>query len=426
MSLGAWQRIKLAYRSLTSTLASPQSWLLEALGGLPSSSGMYVSESSALKITAVSAAVRILAESVGFLPLIVFERLSGGGKRRATEHPLYRPLHDEPNPYMSSVTWRETGQGHLALWGNSYSEIEWGAHGQVKALWPLLPNRVWPEVKNNQFAYHVHSDKAGEVILMPGDVLHIPGLGFDGIKGYSPVTLAREALGLALATEKFGATFFLNGSRASGVLEVPASLEGPASANLRKSFADANSGLDNVGKTILLEDGVKWRQLSIPNNDAQFLETRKFQVTEIARMFRIPPHMLADLDRATFSNIEHQSLEFVIFTLGPWLRRWEQELNRKLFSAQEKRRYFIEFNVDGLLRGDIASRYAAYNTGRNGGWLSADDIRELENMNPLPGGAGKIYWMPVNMVDASKPRPEPVAPPAPAPAPEKPESQPTE
>lgn len=397
--------------------------LVALLGISPiTSSGVPIDERNALTIPAVFAAVRVLAESVAYLPLLVYERLPGGGKERASGHPLYELLHDQPNKYMTSVTFRETLQAHLSLWGNAYAEIEWGGNGEARALWPLLPNRVLPEVNKGFLFYRVSLPDGGQQVLAPEDVLHIPGLGFDGIKGYSPVTLTREALGLAKAGEEFAARFYQNGVAVSGILEHPGQLGEEAANRLRSSVEGRHAGLGQAHRMMILEEGLKFSS-SMPLKDAQFLEGRKFQISEIARMFRVPPHMLADLERATFSNIEHQSLEFVIFTLGPWLRRWEQELTRKLFASQGRRRYLIEFNIDGLLRGDITSRYGAYAVGRQWGWLSADDIRELENQNPLPDKAGKIYLTPLNMADAAAPVKPPVVKPAPSAPAEKPSDQ---
>jgi len=391
-------------------LTNPSLWR-ELFGITQSAAGPYVTPASALKNTAVMCAHRVLAESVGYLPLITYERIPGGGKKRATDLPLYSLLHDEPNRYMSSVTFRETLQGHLCGWGNAYAEIQWGAHGQPIALWPLLPNFVNPEVREGTLRYWVTLPDGQFTSMSPDDLIHIPGLGFDGLRGYSPITMAREALGLAFAGEELAGRFYRNGPNVSGVLEHPGTLSEDAAKRLRESIERRHSGLSNAYRVMILEDGLKFTQ-SMPLKDAQFLEGRKFQISEIARMYRIPPHMLADLDRASWGNIEHMSLEFVIFSLGPWLRKWEQELNRKLFSAQARKRYFIEFNVDGFLRGDLKSRYDAYAVARLNGWMNANDILELENRNPIPGG--DVYWQPMNVgvLGAPAPVPEPKAAPA--------------
>jgi len=381
----------------TSGLARPESWLVDALGGRPVASGIKVTEETALRSTAVYGSVRIISETIASLPLLVYERLEKG-KQTAVNHPLYTVLHDQANSEMTSFTFREVLQGHLLLWGNAYAEIEKNNAGQIIGLWPLRPDRTWPErdSKTGEIVYKtILSDGTG-VILPKDRVLHIPGFGFDGLIGYSPIHIAREAVGLALATEEFGAKFFGQGTRLSGVLEHPGKLTKEALERLKESWVQAYSGLSNSHRIAILEEGMKWQQIGVPPEDAQFLETRKFQVTEIARIFRVPPHMLADLDRATFSNIEHQSIEFVVHTIRPWLVRWEQAILWKLFTPAERKRYFAEFKVDGLLRGDIKSRYEAYAIGRQNGWLSANDIRELENMNPIPDG--DIYLVNGNMI----------------------------
>lgn len=383
-----------------STLANPDSWLVEALGGRPAASGVNVNESTAMRFTAVFAAVRVLAETIASLPLPVYRRLVPRGKERAPEHPLYQVLHDRANDEMTSFTWRETSMGHLCLWGNTYSEIEFGKDGYVRALWPLRPDKTWPErePRTGKLVYKTILPDGTGAVLPAYRVLHIPGLGFDGLMGYSPVRLAREAIGLGLAAEEFGARFFANDARPGAVLEYPGKLSKEAKDNLRRSWEEMHQGLNKRHRIAILEEGMKLHEIGIPPEDAQFLETRKFQVVEIARIFRVPPHMLADLERSTFSNIEHQSIEFVVHTIRPWLVRWEQVINWKLFTEAERKIYFAEFLVDGLLRGDIESRYRAYAVARQWGWMSANDIRELENMNPVPGG--DVYLIPLNMVPA--------------------------
>lgn len=365
-----------------------------------SNTGLSVTETTALSVVAVYACVRILSETVASLPLFLYKRLDRG-KQRAGDHPLYPLLHDVPNPEMNSFTFRETLMAHLVTWGNAYAEIEWDSYTKVKALWPLRPDRmqVWRE--NDQIVYKYYlPNSAGMVTLPAYRVWHIPGLGFDGLVGYPPITLAREAIGLSLATEEFGARFFGSGAAPGGVLEHPGKLSKDAQDNLRKSWNEMHSGLSNQHRLAILEEGMKWNKIGIPPDDAQFLETRKFQKNEIASFFHIPPHMIGDLERATFSNIEEQALEFVVYTMRPWLVRWEQSINQKLLNPDERADYFAEFLVDGLLRGNIQARYQAYATGRQWGWLSANDIRELENQNPLPGEEGDIYLNPMNMVPA--------------------------
>jgi len=370
------------------TLSNPDRWLVEELGGGKAKSGVVVNEQSALRVTAYLAAVKIISETVASLPLIVYRRLQPRGKERAPDHPLYTVLHDQVNSEMTAYQFRETLQGHILNWGNGYAEIERDGAGRVIGLWPLLPDRTWPERDpvTQRIRYRTTLPD-GEQVLLPFErVLHIPGFGFDGLVGYNPVKLAREAIGMALATEQFGAEFFGQGATPSGVVEYPRALSEEAYNRYVKDIREAYEGLSRAHRLMILEEGMKYTQVTIPPEEAQFLETRKFQVSEIARIFRVPPHMLGDLERATFSNIEHQSIEFVVHTIRPWLVRWEQAIRMKLLTPAERREFFAEFLVDGLLRGDIESRYNAYAVGRQNGWLSANDIREMENMNPIPGG----------------------------------------
>jgi HK97 family phage portal protein len=295
----------------------------------------------------------------------------------------------------------ETLQAHVCNWGNAYAEIQRDQAGLPIALWPLLPDRTRPErdAATRQIVYRT-TVGAGQYVLLPAsNVLHVAGLGFDGLLGYSVVRQARECIGLGLATEEYGARFFSNGVRPSGVLEVDGELSEVAYERLRKA-AGAHQGLENAHRYMVLEAGAKWKQTSIAPEDAQFLETRQFGVTEICRWYRMQPHKVFELSRATFSNIEHQNIEHNVDTIAPWLRRWEQALDRRLVAPSERETYYVKFNQAGLLRGDIASRYKAYSIGRQWGWLCVDDIRELEEMNPLPNGQGQTFLAPLNMVPA--------------------------
>ena len=380
------------------------------LGGLTflfgqTAAGKVVNERSAMQTTAVYACVRILAESIAGLPLHVYT-YQGKGKERVPEHPLYRLLHDAPNPEMTSFVFRETLMAHLLLWGNAYAQILRDGRGQVVGLYPLLPDRM--DVNRDSrtgdlyYLYTRNAEEnpnfkgAGQIRLNRMDVLHIPGLGFDGLVGYSPIAMAKNAIGIALATEEYGAAFFKNGARPGGVLEHPGVLKDPS--KLRESWHAVYGGTMNTGRIAVLEEGVKYQQIAIPPEEAQFLETRKFQIDEIARLYRVPPHMVGDLEKSSFSNIEQQSLEFVKYTLNPWVVRWEQALQKALLSEKEKHGHFIRFNVDGLLRGDYKSRMEGYAIGRQNGWLSANDIRSLEDMNPINADeGGDLYLINGNM-----------------------------
>ena len=373
------------------------------LGG--STSGKSVTERSAMQMTAVYSCVRILAEAIAGLPLHLYTYKEDGGKEKAIGHPLYLLLHDEPNPEMSSFVFRETLMTHLLLWGNAYAQIIRNGKGEVVALYPLMPNRMTVDRDSSGqlfYSYQMNNSdaptmKTGTVILKPSDVLHIPGLGFDGLVGYSPIAMAKNAIGLAIATEEYGAKFFANGATPGGLLEYPGTVKDPD--RVRESWNKGFSGSQNAGKVAILEEGMKYTPISIAPEQAQFLETRKFQINEIARIFRVPPHMVGDLEKSSFSNIEQQSLEFVKYTLDPWVVRWEQSLSRALFTPEEKKQYFFKFNVEGLLRGDYQSRMNGYATARQNGWMSANDIRELENLDRIPAEeGGDLYLINGNML----------------------------
>ena len=373
------------------------------MGG--TTSGKTVTERSAMQMTAVYSCVRILAEAVAGLPLHLYKYTDDGGKEKAIDHPLYRLLHDEPNPEMSSFVFRETLMTHLLLWGNAYAQIIRNGRNEIIALYPLMPNKMSVDRDENGhlfYTYYRGSDEAIKnkdlaVTLQPSDVLHIPGLGFDGLVGYSPIAMAKNAIGMAIACEEFGAKFFANGAAPSGVLEHPGTIKDPS--RVREAWQSQFGGSSNSGKVAVLEEGMKYTPISISPEQAQFLETRKFQINEIARIFRVPPHMVGDLEKSSFSNIEQQSLEFVKYTLDPWVIRWEQSLMRALLATDEKAAYFVKFNLEGLLRGDYQSRMNGYAIGRQNGWMSANDIRELENLDRIPAEeGGDLYLINGNML----------------------------
>lgn len=359
-----------------------------------------MTERTAMQMTAVYSCVRILSEAVAGLPIHVYRYTDNGGKERALEHPLYRLLHDEPNPEMTSFNFRETLMSHLLLYGNAYAQIIRNARGEVMGLYPLMPNKMSVDrdrAGNLYYLYSCGSDDApvgkenGQVYLLPSDVLHIPGLGYDGIVGYSPLAMAKNAVGMAIACEEYGAKFFANGAAPGGVLEHPGIIKDPQ--KVKESWNAVYQGSGNSHKIAVLEEGMKYQAIGISPEQAQFLETRKFQINEIARIYRVPPHMVGDLEKSSFSNIEQQSLEFVKYTLDPWICRWEQSLSRRLFTENEKRTYFIRFNVEGLLRGDYQSRMNGYAVARQNGWMSANDIRELENLDRIPAEAGGDLYL---------------------------------
>ena len=300
---------------------------------------------------------------------------------------------------MTSFIFRETMMSHLLLHGNAYAQIIRNGRGEVVALYPLLPNKMDVSRENSGRLYYTYTRNSDEpngrqkfeqVVLPREDVLHISGLGFDGLIGYSPIAMAKNAIGIAIATEEYGATFFANGATPGGILEHPGIVKDPE--RLRQSWKAQFSGKNNHSVAVL-EEGMTFKQMAIPPNEAQFLETRKFQINEIARIFRVPPHMVGDLEKSSFSNIEQQSLDFVMYTLNPWIVRWEQAMQQSLLLPAEKGRLSFRFNVDGLLRGDYQSRMNGYAVARQNGWMSANDIRELENMNPIPDEEGGNLYL---------------------------------
>ena len=366
-----------------------------------SASGKTVNEQTAMQISAVYACVRVIAETIASLPLNVYERDEDGKSHIAYDHPYQHLLHDTPNSEMTSFTWREQMMTMLLLHGNSYSQIIRNGLGEVMSIYPLMSEYMTVD-RNEQgeLTYEYQTADGRTVPLDPiREVLHIPGLGFDGVMGYSPIALEKTALGLTMAAEEYGSKVFSNGATPSGVLTHPTRMKDPE--KVRKSWNNAYGGSANAGKVAVLEEGMMFHRIAMPNNEAQFLETRKFQLNEICRMYRVPPHMVGDLEHATFSNIEHQSISFAMHTIRPWLVRIEQGVDRVLFWDKDGKptKYFTKFNLDGLMRGDYKSRMEGYAIARQNGWMSADDIREKENMNPIGAEkGGDLYLVNGNMV----------------------------
>ncbi|MDD2328732.1 MAG: phage portal protein [bacterium] len=361
----------------------------------PTSSGKQVTEKTAMQSAAVYACVRVIAETIASLPLHLY-RYVDEGKKRDPSHPLYTLLHNAPNPEMTSFIFRETLMTHLLLWGNAYAQILRNGHGEIVGIYPLLPDRMQVARDEDKNLIYLYQSGMKQIAFRQEEILHIPGLGFDGLVGYSPIAMARNAIGMAMATEEFGSSFFSNGAAPGGILEHPGTLKDPS--KVRESWEELFKGSGNANRVAVLEEGMTYKQIGIPPNEAQFLETRKYQTEEICRIYRVPPHLVADLDKATFSNIEHQSISFVVHTIRPWLVRLEQAMDKALLYPEEQTRYFVEFNVDGLLRGDYESRMQGYATARQNGWMSANDIRRLENMNLIPDEeGGNLYLINGNM-----------------------------
>lgn len=391
-----------------SGIATPEKWVEDWVsGGAANSSGVRVDYDTALMYSPFFAGVRVLSEDLAGLPLFLYERLAPRGKQRARTHPLYPVLHDQPNPMMSSVQFRETLQGHALMWGNAVAQAVTNERtGVIEELWPLRPDRLRIKIVRTgpgRFTrvYQYRDEVNGiHATLLPDEVLHVAGLGFDGVRGYSVVEHAANAIGLGLATEHYGAKHFSNGSAPSGTLTHPDIVSPEARKRMAADWENIHRGIDRAHRVAILEEGVTWQQVGIPNDAAQFLETRKLQVTEMARWLRIPSHKIQDLERATFSNIEQQQLDYITSALNIWLVRWEQAILTQLLLPAERERYYAEHLVDSLLRGDTLARYQAYAVGRQWGWLSANDIKDKENENPIAGG--DEYLVPLNMVPAGR------------------------
>jgi HK97 family phage portal protein len=373
---------------------------------VPSVAGVNVSPDSAMRISAVWACVRVLSETIASLPLLVYRRRDDGGRERASGHPLYDLLHTQPNRWQTAFEFFEMLTACVLLRGNAYAEIVPGPRGPVDQLLPLHPDRVTVEaLRGGGQRYRVNRDDGTVDTLLDSEVLHLRGLSSDGITGLSVVEYAREAMGLSLATESYGARLFSQNARPGGVLTHPNKLSQDVADRIRTSWQQAHSGLANAHSVAVLEEGMKFEPVGMTNEDAQFLATREFQIEEVARWFRVPLHMISSTTKATSwgSGIEQLSLGFVTYTLLPWLRRWEQAISRDLISATDT--YFCEFLVDGLLRGNTKDRYDAYAVARNWGWMSVNDIRRRENMNPV-GPEGDRLLEPLNMKGLGEPSPQ--------------------
>lgn len=390
-----------------SDLLHPTAWLQDWALGRRTLAGVHVTPASAMTLPTYWACIRAISEDIGKLPLLTYRRIDPRGKERAPDHPLYSLLHDAPNDDMESMTFRETLTHYALAWGNGYALIDRDSRLTPVALHPIHPSRV--VVRRDDQDRLVYDVYGGE--LLPGapleqvyrvrsdDMLHVRGLGAEGITGYSIAQLAAESLGLSLATQTFGAAFFGNGAAMGGILEHPGKLSDQAAKHLRESFESVYSGPENAGKVAILEEGMKYARLAIPPDDAQFLETRLFQVRDICRWFRVPLHKVGDLEFATYTNIEQQAIEYVQDTLLPWCVRWEQQLQRKLFGIQSS--YFCEHALQGLMRGDQAARSQFYTSLFGVGVFSPNDIRELENMSPI-GPEGDEYFIASNNMTTLK------------------------
>jgi HK97 family phage portal protein len=374
--------------------------LAQAMAGNANTTGRPVTPATAVGSTAVWAAVRIISESIATLPLRVYERRNGG-RVIATEHPLYPILHDRPNPRQTAVEYREQQLASLLLWGNAYTWIDRYPSGRPRYLWPIRPDRVTARIdvatENDpvpSLVYVVSTHDGGQRVYSADEILHVRGLSSDGLMGLSPIAVHRDAVGLEQAEREFAGRFFGNNGRPGGVLKVAGRLSNDAAVRLKQSWETAHRGLENAHRVAVLEEGIEWQSMGMPLQDAQFVEQRRFSIEEIARIFRVPLHLMGDLQRATYSNIEHQSIEFVVHTIRPWCVRLEQSYATLLYPS-ERQALYVEHAVDALLRGDIKSRYDAYAVARQWGWLSVNEIRALENLNSV-GVDGDSLIQPLN------------------------------
>lgn len=388
----------------TSDLTTPNKWLINLIGGNNTYSGENVTAETAMNIAAVYACVRILSNHVAMLPLQLYQEVRGK-KKRIHDHPIARLIETRPNPYMTPFQFKQTMEAHRQLYGNAYAEIEWGKDGYPKALWvlnPLLTKIVMEKDNNgNLKRYLVQTTLVnGQTVYLPyTSVLHIRGLATNGIIGKSPIDVARETIGIQIAGQKFTGKFYANGTMSSGVLKVPQSLKPEAKEVIRREWEKFNNGIENSHRVAILDAGLDYQSLGIKQSDAQYIETQKFSIAEIARIFNVPPHMLADLERATFSNIEQQSLEFVRDTLSPLLISWEQEIQYQLFTEEEiyVKHFYFKFNLNSLLRGDSTNRAAYYDKMINLGIYSINEVRELEDKDKIKNG--DKHYMSLNYID---------------------------
>ncbi len=380
-----------------SGVATPEKWLVDFFrGGADSHSGVMVDETTAMKYSAYFCGVRKISDTIGSVPLILYQRLNDG-KERAVDHPNYDKFRNAPNPNMTAMTFRSTLQNHLLSWGNAYAQILWRNDQTIEALCPLRPDRMKVSRNNNNELQYEYNYQGIKTIPIPNNqILHIPGFGFDGTIGYSIVRLAKESIGLGLATQEFGARFFGSGTHPGMIVEHPGQLSPPARKNIINTLFTPLKGLGKSHSVALLEEGMKASPVGIPPEDAQFIETQKFSVTDMARWLNIPPHMIMDLEKATFSNIQEQTLEFLVYTMRPWFILWQEWLNLRTLSSVERKTYYYEYLINAILSADIEKRYNAYAIASDRGWFNADEIRAMENMNPQPDGLGKIFNVPLN------------------------------
>jgi HK97 family phage portal protein len=369
--------------------------------------GMHVNHDTALQFSAVFRAIDYISSQLAMVPWCVY-RDDGNKKIKIETHPAYRLLYSQPNPEMTAFTFKQTLLAHALSWGNGYAEIIRDRGGRPAELWPISPDRVevTRDPDTQKVVYEISNARDGKTLLAQEQMFHLHGMGFDGLVGYSVVSMASRAIGLGMAADQFGASFFQNGTATSGVLEHPGKIGEEAIKNLRDSWNDQYRGPGKAHKPVILEEGMQWKPISIPPDDAQFLETRKFQVDEIARWYGLPPHKLQSMEHATFSNIEHQSIEVVKDALAPWAIRMEQEANRRLFASRSTP-FYSKMNLNALMRGDTAARGEWYTKMWNLGVFSINEIRELEDMNPVTDGDKRFVQLNMTTLEKAGEEPEP-------------------
>ncbi|GEO27034.1 portal protein [Alicyclobacillus acidoterrestris] len=368
-----------------------------------SHAGVAVTEETAMRFITVYSCVRVLSEALASLPLFVYQSTSSGGATKASDHPLYELLNFQPNDEMNTVTWREAQMGHLVLSGNCYSVITLNGRGNVVDIYPVPWTHCEPFRDPSDMKIKYRIMDRGKSEIFPSDrVLHIPGLGFDGIRGYSPIRMTAESIGLGIAAEEFAARFYGQGMNVGGVIQVPHEMSDTAYQRFKEDLEERGAGLHNSWKPLILEEGATFNRIPMPLTDAQFVESRQLNRDDICGLFRVPPHLVANLDRSTNNNIEQQSLEFVKYSLLPYITKWENAINMKLLSARDRQKgYYAKFNVEGLLRGDYLSRQQGLAVQRQNGVINANEWRAMEEMNPIEGDAGTAYLVNGAMIATS-------------------------
>lgn len=374
--------------------------------GMVADSGVIVNDNTVYNSSAVFAAVNLLTSTLGTLSCEIIEE-TRQGKTVVKEKDCFsrdaKVLGHVPNPLMTAFTFFSTSEQHVLMWGNSYAEIERTNGGDMLHLWPIVPNRCRPVIKDGTrdlyYEVQINDNPSESRYIRSENMLHVPGMGYDGIKGYSVLDKAKDSIGLTLATEKHGNKSFRNSAIPSGILVSDGTLKDPQITRMRKSWNDQHQGLDNVSRIAILEAGLTYQAISMSNADAELLGTRKFQIAEIARWFNVPPHMLKDLEKATFSNITMQSEEFIIYSVMPWIIRFEQEINRKIFlpTWTTNSKKYVKFNFEVFMRPQMLERFKAYNLGIISGFLNRDECRNAEGLNNIPDGKGQEYLTPLNM-----------------------------